>query len=521
MDGTSEFISADKAYAILGLLRGASHREIRRAYLRLSIRHHPDKQSDAAADPTAFLEISKAYQTLLSHRVAQFDREQVEREQAINKDIEAAEAELAKLEESFRQKNQELAERERHAYELRQEKRKQAEGLHFREAFEKYAKDRPPAVEFQGRLFLCTGSGRSWEADDGSYIYEEFPYRPGYSDWYVRLQGKVGFYRLRDSPYPFNSAVKGKFVWADWEFVFYSGRGTRVSRFAKNNRAVFKNELRQRKQKEEAHQQDMARQQQEKDKQERLRKKRELEQQEAERKRRRKQRWTAIDALAAKAKRREAPLMLEYQPFGSGTKLATAKNRKDQLTKQNALLTLLRRKWSQGKDDESLRAELVRVRCTLHHNIHCDGGFWDRVEASGNEFTRTLTREEERSALEARDAIESAKALKCKTQEDECELLMKLYPDARNVEVRRALCRSTAALHLPYLAHAAAVCMSATGGSQACGACLGSPQESFSRPKSYRIRGGRSACRRREWGAGHCDQSVVKRSSREPMAVQG
>ena len=56
---------------------------------------------------------------------------------------------LQKLEESFRQKNQELAERERHAYELRQEKRKQAEGLHFREASEKYAKGlKIPAVEF-------------------------------------------------------------------------------------------------------------------------------------------------------------------------------------------------------------------------------------------------------------------------------------------------------------------------------------------------------------------------------------
>ena len=85
-------LSADEAYAVLGLQRGASLQHIRRTYLKLSIRFHPDKQRSSQDDiegTNSFVRINAAYTTLLSHRVARLDRDWAEREAGLAADIAA------------------------------------------------------------------------------------------------------------------------------------------------------------------------------------------------------------------------------------------------------------------------------------------------------------------------------------------------------------------------------------------------------------------------------------------------
>lgn len=51
-------------YEILGVSRGASQKEIKSAYRRLSVRHHPDKNPDDPEAAERFREICRAYKTL-------------------------------------------------------------------------------------------------------------------------------------------------------------------------------------------------------------------------------------------------------------------------------------------------------------------------------------------------------------------------------------------------------------------------------------------------------------------------
>lgn len=51
-------------YAVLGLARGATDKEIRKAYRRLAREHHPDVNPDDAAAADRFREISEAYEVL-------------------------------------------------------------------------------------------------------------------------------------------------------------------------------------------------------------------------------------------------------------------------------------------------------------------------------------------------------------------------------------------------------------------------------------------------------------------------
>jgi hypothetical protein len=53
------------AYKMLGLERGATRSEIRKAYLRLARRFHPDRNRRKGA-VEKFLEIRRAYETLLA-----------------------------------------------------------------------------------------------------------------------------------------------------------------------------------------------------------------------------------------------------------------------------------------------------------------------------------------------------------------------------------------------------------------------------------------------------------------------
>jgi hypothetical protein len=60
---TSETVDGD--YAVLGLVAGASHEEIKAAYRQLSLRHHPDRAShNGVYDPGRFVEINRAYHAL-------------------------------------------------------------------------------------------------------------------------------------------------------------------------------------------------------------------------------------------------------------------------------------------------------------------------------------------------------------------------------------------------------------------------------------------------------------------------
>jgi DnaJ-class molecular chaperone len=64
-------------YDILGVDRNADQAEIRKAYLKLSLKHHPDKNPSNAEEAKAkFVEIGAAYATLSDpHKRAMYDRD--------------------------------------------------------------------------------------------------------------------------------------------------------------------------------------------------------------------------------------------------------------------------------------------------------------------------------------------------------------------------------------------------------------------------------------------------------------
>lgn len=51
-------------YAVLGVPSDSNEEEIRRAYKRLALRYHPDKNSDADAEEK-FKQIAQAYEVLI------------------------------------------------------------------------------------------------------------------------------------------------------------------------------------------------------------------------------------------------------------------------------------------------------------------------------------------------------------------------------------------------------------------------------------------------------------------------
>lgn len=61
----------NKYFALLELSPNASDEEIKKAYKRLALKYHPDKNQDDPAATNKFKEISEAYQILLKKSVPQ------------------------------------------------------------------------------------------------------------------------------------------------------------------------------------------------------------------------------------------------------------------------------------------------------------------------------------------------------------------------------------------------------------------------------------------------------------------
>jgi len=60
LDEAKREVGDDSPYGILGILKGASWTEIKSAYRKLAMQHHPDK----GGDPAMFRKIQGAYEVL-------------------------------------------------------------------------------------------------------------------------------------------------------------------------------------------------------------------------------------------------------------------------------------------------------------------------------------------------------------------------------------------------------------------------------------------------------------------------
>ncbi len=67
-------------YKILGLPVNASEQEVKKAYRKLALKYHPDKNNDGGSD-SRFLEISEAYEMIMSPKSINFEKKTKEQQQ--------------------------------------------------------------------------------------------------------------------------------------------------------------------------------------------------------------------------------------------------------------------------------------------------------------------------------------------------------------------------------------------------------------------------------------------------------
>ena len=374
-------MTADQAYRALGLDRGASLSRIRQSYLRLSIRHHPDKQGSAAAGgDAAFSEINRAYETLKSHPLAQIDRDNAEHEAAFIAEMQRMEAELAQLQSDWLARQAQLSEQLHQGWEARKRSAEQSyKSHHLTELIKQKAHQTPPGIMIEKcgaedvpkMLFLQRAArgffsphgrwvtrdeagGLEWVAEDQSTIN----FDKGQQTWILKIADKEGFYALFHSPGPHCCAVQGKLVWADWwYFESVSGRGRRTSL---RSRGAFSKELAE-----------LAERAEEERRVREEREKREEEQREKEAARvKLRQLEEKRRAYRARLAARPTPavLRLEYN-VGVGSRLVTEAVHTRQLAAVETRTRRLHALWATGKDSHEVREELVRLRCALHFKV--------------------------------------------------------------------------------------------------------------------------------------------------------
>ena len=456
--------AVDEAYELLGLPRGTSEKQLRRAYLRLSILHHPDKQSrPASADETAFRRIKDAYDTLLKDPIAQRDRlnaeQNAERREAQNAQHEAeltqlqVELDMLDVERDRRTKQREKEDEERRARKEKQLSAFAAQTGHQHErsrrlaALQRHGSDRPPAVLFDDVYYRYQEEGNVWVANDGTMICRErvcVKGQPLPSDSYGlpwvlhgerRTNGSAstapGKYYLFGSPHPYNWASQVRVAWATWNFLSDVPRARPIACGRIRCRAVGHKELKTLSEKEEEGRRQEALEQQRKDAE--ARQKEAEARQKEEEERAEKRRADRIRWGKSMASHFRQPLPQLTFTIGVGSQMASEHVRQMQEEQEARLTQRLRTVWREGRDDEGLRTELARVRCARHFQVECEESLWDRLQCAHADFTSLYHCLGEELRVEAASAIRRAEQARRERVAEERELLMRAQPGSASV----------------------------------------------------------------------------------------